>query len=193
MPQAAVLLMDLQCDFLDRKKGRMPVDEPGALAVIRTANQVLSKQILTDALPVLVMNQFPPTAWLANFFRHGAAVSASAGAEFDPRILRSSSELVVAKSHSSAFSNPMLERFLQSHRVKELYVLGVFAEGCVRATVVEAVKRGFTVHVIADAVASNATWKKAFALWAMARAGAEILPSLVPPGAVTRGPATAGL
>jgi nicotinamidase-related amidase len=58
-------------------------------------------------------------------------------------------------------------------------VLGVFAEGCVRSTVVEAVKRGYTVHVIANAVASNAAWKKRFALWAMKRAGADIMSSVL--------------
>ena len=47
---------------------------------------------------------------------------------------------------------------------------GVYAEGCFRASVVQAIKRGYSVIVIAHAVSSNAKWKKAFALWAMARA-----------------------
>ena len=51
---------------------------------------------------------------------------------------------------------------------------GVCAEGCVRASVEQAIKRGYSVIVIviviAHAVTSNAKWKKAFALWAMARA-----------------------
>jgi nicotinamidase-related amidase len=72
---------------------------------------------------------------------------------------------------------PALERYLHAHGVQDLYVLGVFAEGCVRSTVVEAVKRGYTVYVIANAVATNARWKKAFALWAMARTGAKVLPN----------------
>jgi nicotinamidase-related amidase len=179
MPQAAVLLMDLQRDFLDRRGGRMPVDGQGAQAVIRVANDVLSRRILADALPVLVKNQFPAAARVANFFRNGAAVCGTVGAELDLRLVRSGSEMVITKSSPSTFSNPELERYLCAHGVEELYVLGVFAEGCVRSTVVEAVKRGYTVHVVADAVASNAAWKKSFALWAMARAGAEILPSVV--------------
>ena len=68
---------------------------------------------------------------------------------------------------------------LRAHGVQDVYVLGVFAEGCVRSTVVDVVKRGYTVHAIADAVASNAAWKKAFALWAMDRAEAEILTRVV--------------
>ena len=49
---------------------------------------------------------------------------------------------------------------------------GVDAEGCVRASVEQAIKRGYSVIVIviAHAVTSNAKCKKAFALWAIARA-----------------------
>jgi nicotinamidase-related amidase len=193
VPKYAVLLVDLQRDFLDRGRGRMPVGASGAKAVLRVANDVLSQRTLVGALPILVMNQFPSTARLANFFRKGAAIIGSAGAELDGRLERSGSEQVFTKALPSAFSNPELERYLRANGVQDLYVLGVFAEGCVRSTALEAVKRGYTVHVIADAVASNAAWKKTFALWAMARAGAEILPSVVSPGAATERPTTASL
>lgn len=167
----------------------MPVDEQGAQAVIRVANQVLSGRILAGTLPILVKNQFPATARVGNFFRRGAAICGTTGAELDRRLVRSGSELVITKSSPSAFSNPELGRYLFNHGIKDIYVLGVFAEGCVRATAVDAVKHGYTVHVIADAVASNAAYKKAFALWAMARAGAEILPSVISPGRPVKRPA----
>jgi nicotinamidase-related amidase len=192
MPESAVLLMDLQRDFLDVAAGRMPVDASGAGAVLRVANDVLSKRSLAYALPILVLNQFPPSARIANFFRKGAAIAGSAGAELDGRLQRSGSERLITKASPSAFSNPELEPLLGAHGVKHLYVLGVFAEGCVRATVVDAVQRGYTVHVIAEAVASNAAWKKAVALWAMARAGADILPSLVAPGRPAPRPVAVG-
>jgi nicotinamidase-related amidase len=192
MPQSAVLLMDLQRDFLDRATGRMPVAESSAQAVLRVANDVLAKRILADALPILVVNQFPAGAPIANFFRRGAAIAGSIGAELDGRLERSGSEKVITKASPSAFSNPELERYLRANGVQDIYVLGVFAEGCVRSTAVDAVKRGYTVHVIANAVASNAAWKKAFALWAMARAGAEILPGVVAPGSPTERPAADG-
>jgi nicotinamidase-related amidase len=176
MTQAAVLLMDLQRDFLDGKLGRLPVDEPGARAVIQVANEVLSGRILATGLPILVTNQYPANASLGNFFRHGAAVCGTTGAEFDPRLWRSGSERVIIKSSPSAFTNPELERSLRAHGVRDLFVLGVFAEGCVRSTVLAALQRGYRVYVLADAVASNAAWKKSFALWSMARAGAHVLP-----------------
>lgn len=178
MPTSAVLLMDLQRDFLNREIGRMPVDEPGAEAVLHAANKVLSKSVLAGALPVLVTNQFPATARVGNFFRKGAAIAGSAGAELDARLAHTGQVKLIAKASPSAFSNPELQQYLHAHGVKELYVLGVFAEGCVRSTVADAIKRGYTVHVIEAAVASNAAWKKRFAMWAMKRAGAQIMPNV---------------
>ena len=152
--------------------------ERGAVAVLHAANEVLSKRALAEALPILVLNRFPPAASIGNFFRKGAAVAGSVGAELDVRLENAGSAKVIAKSSPSAFSNPELQQYLHGQGVDELYILGVFAEGCVRSTVVEAVKRGYTVHVIVDAVATDASWKKRFALWAMKRAGAKLVASL---------------
>ena len=81
MHESAVLLMDLQRDFLDFAAGRMPVDESGGQAALRVANDVLARRSLADALPILVLNQFPAGARIANFFRNGAAIAGSVGAE----------------------------------------------------------------------------------------------------------------
>ncbi|MBF0480725.1 MAG: isochorismatase family protein [Desulfovibrionaceae bacterium] len=175
MPESAVLLVDLQRDFLDCKGGRLPVDRLGAEAAIRAANEVLSRRVLAGALPVFVVNEFSPGARVANFFRNNAAVAGGAGAMIDPRIERVWTARCFSKAAPSAFSNPGLEAYLRAEGVKKLHVLGVFAEGCVRATAIDAVRLGFAVVVHARAVASNARWKKRFALWAMRRAGAAIV------------------
>jgi nicotinamidase/pyrazinamidase len=174
----AVLLVDLQRDFLDSKEGRMPVTEAGAMAVLEAANDVLAGRVLPRALRVLVLNQFPRTARVANFFRRSAAIAGSQGAEPDSRLERLSGATVLSKSRPSAFSNPQLRELLSAHGVQDLCVIGVFAEGCVRSTVAEAVRLGYSVRVAEEAVASNAAWKKSVALWAMKRAGAVIVPSV---------------
>lgn len=178
MSRSAVLLMDLQKDFLDSANGRMPVDRAGAEAVLNAANQVLSKTVLRDPIAVLVLNQFPPSQRLANWFRHGAALAGSDGARPDERLAADRAAKVLAKSRPSAFSNPELDPYLRAQGADELLVLGVFAEGCVRSTVRDALRRGWRVSVPQDAVASDAAWKKRFALWDMRRAGARILPGL---------------
>ena len=178
MPNTAVLLMDLQRDFLGAAGSRMPVDAIGAEAVLRTANAILSKSTLASSIPIIVMNQFPVSNRVANFFRKGAAVVDTAGAELDARVQNVGHAKVITKSMPSAFTNPELDAYLRAQGVRELYVMGVFAEGCVRSTVLDARRRGYPVNVIADAVATNAPWKKRFALWAIKRAGAHLLPTV---------------
>jgi len=165
------LLIDLQTDFLDWEEGRMPVDRIESEEVIKIANEVLAKKILPDALSVFIVSKFPPSACIVNFFRKNAAMVGSPGANIDERILRPGSTAVFEKSKSSAFSNPEVADYLKNRGVKDLYVMGVFAEGCVRATVLDAIKIGFKVHVSENAVATNALWKKPFALLAMNRTG----------------------
>jgi nicotinamidase-related amidase len=173
--RAAVLLLDLQRDFLGGAGARLPVDPDGAAAVLRAANAILAKRMLPAALSVLIVTEFPASARVANYFRKGAAVFGTPGAELDPRVDPVGDVPVFRKSRSSAFTNPDLVRYLQANRVTELYVLGVFAEGCVRATVRDARRRGYPVTVIADAIAADSRWKLRFALWAMRRAGATLV------------------
>ncbi len=175
--RSAALLLDLQHDFLGAAGSRMPVDPAGAWAVLRAANAVLDGALLPGALRIVVVNEFPPAQRLANFFRRGAAVAGTPGAALDARLHPVGTARLFSKSRSSAFTNPGLEPYLRAERVTELYVLGVFAEGCVRATVADARKFGFPVTVLPDAIATNAAWKLRFALWAMRRAGATLLPT----------------
>lgn len=178
MTRSAVLLMDLQHDFLGAKGSRMPVDAEGAAEIIDTANAILSKEVLPQAIPILIVNQFPISERLANLFRNGAAIAGSPGANLDSRIRNTAQTKIIVKANPSAFRNPEMDRYLQAEGISDLYVMGVFAEGCVRSTVQDAIRRGYNVHVIADSVASNASWKKRLALWAMKRAGASIMPSV---------------
>jgi hypothetical protein len=79
MPNAAILLIDLQKDFLDCEEGCLPVDRIGSEEVIKIANDVLAKKILPEVLPVFIMSKFPPSARIANFFRKNAALVGSPG------------------------------------------------------------------------------------------------------------------
>jgi nicotinamidase-related amidase len=172
--------LDLQWDFLGAAGARLPVDASGSAAVLRTANAILAKRVLAAAIPVLIITEFPAAARLANFVRKGAAIVGTPGADLDPRVGPTDQIPVFRKARSSAFTNPDLERYLQAQGVQELYVLGVFAEGCVRATVRDARRRGYPVTVIVDAIATNARWKLHVALWAMRRAGATLVPTVGP-------------
>ena len=175
MNRTAILLLDLQVDFLDMQHGKMPVDPAGASRVIAAANAVLRGEVLAGALPVLIVNAFPPSATLANFFRRGAAIAGSAGAAIDPRIEVRPDVRCFAKQRSSAFTHPDLEPWLRAEGVTTLWMLGVFSEGCVRATALDARRLGFEVVVPTAAIATDASWKAAFATWSLRRAGVTLL------------------
>lgn len=163
MPRTAILLLDLQVDFLDARTGRMPVGESGAAQVVAAAQAVLSGAVLPGALPVAIVNAFPPSQRMANFFRHHAGIAGTAGAALDPRIVLPSGTPVFAKTQSDAFSNPALHAYLQSQAASLVCVMGVFAEGCVRATARGAKALGYAVSVPLDRIATNADWKLWFA------------------------------
>ena len=185
MPESAALLMDLQVDFLAPSVALMPVDATDADRIVETANAVLAGRTLASSLPVLVINQFPSTDRLANFFRHGAAIAGSIGAQLDDRVLAGPGVRVFSKQRPSAFTNPELDPYLRSNGVKQLYVFGVFAEGCVRATALDAKRHGYSVVVPIDAIGTNSVMKRRFAQWAMRRSGVTLVPSLLAPTPAT--------
>lgn len=178
MPRTAVLLVDLQVDFLDTDRGRMPVSPDGARRVIEAANAVLAGQVLAGALAVLIVNRYPVSAKVANLFRRGAAVVGSAGAAIDPRILGAEDVVTFPKQQASAFTNPELEPYLRREGVDRVWVVGVFAEACVRATALDARRRGFEVTVAAAAMATDAAWKARLAAWALKRGGVTVVETL---------------
>jgi nicotinamidase-related amidase len=183
MPRCAALLLDLQTDFLASSGARMPVGDLEAARVLGAANAVLAGQALAGALPVLVANQFPRSAWLLNLFRNGAAVVGTPGASLDARLKAVPEVRVFPKSSSSAFANPELAPYLKANGVEKVFVLGVYAEGCVRATAIEAVRLGYEVVVPLEAVGTNSEVKRRFAVWAMRRAGVH-MPQGLPKDAV---------
>ena len=63
-------------------------------------------------------------------------------------------EKIITKNHLSAFINPEFERYLRAQGKNKLLIMGGFTHACVRATVLDAIERGFEVTVLKDLVAS---------------------------------------
>lgn len=185
MSTPALVLLDFQVDFLD-PAGRLPIDPAAAEALIRNTQRLIARQTAAGGPLVVVANAFGRRDAIGNWFRRGAAVEGSPGARLDARLQVPAGAVHFAKSRSSAFTQPDLEPFLRARGVTALCLCGVFAEGCVRATAIDALKRGFEVHVPADLVASNAAWKTRWALRSMRRQGAHIDPAIGPPSPAER-------
>jgi len=171
--KTALLLIDLQIDFLS-DKGRMPVGTANADRVIMTANQMI--QFCEERRwPVIVIyNQFKKTDILANFFRNRAALEGSEGGNMDPRI-RVREGLFFSKSKSSAFTNPDLSGCLKEMGIEQVVICGVYAEGCVRATALDALRANLGTTLISDGVASNRKSKLKWALSHMQKRGIQVM------------------
>jgi len=173
METTALLLIDLQRDFLETG-GRMPVNTETAESLIATANRLIRHAERQDWHIIFVKNEFRKSDWLGNFFRRYAAIEGSSGADLDPRIIIPAISMALLKAEPNAFSNPDLTKMLHDSNVSNIVAVGVMAEGCVRATVVAALKRGYSVTVAADGVASTRDFLRRFGIKRMLTAGAQI-------------------
>ena len=89
-------------------------------------------------------------------------VQNSPGAEFHPQLETSRIQQVFLKGTGnkddgySAFeaTNADLGNYLKSNAVTELYVTGLATDYCVKASALDAVKKGFKTYVVEDAVAA---------------------------------------
>jgi len=167
-----VLALDLQRDFLE-DDGRMPIARaqvPGLLAV---TNAVTAAAAEHGVKVIYISNEFPRSQCLANFFRRGAAIAGSPGGEIDPRVVRRSS-MYVSKAEGNAFSNPALGAFLRVGGADEVIVLGLFAGACVAATTRGAMRAGYRVTLVRDAIGAASDWARDRALAKLQRAGAQV-------------------
>lgn len=117
-------------------------------------------------------------ATIANVFRCGAALAGSSGANLDPRIHAATNIRIFPKQHANAFTNQDLEPYLREQGINKLWVVGVFAEGCVRTTALAARRLGFDVVVPEAEIATNARWKGALASGVLRSGDVTVVPTL---------------
>jgi maleamate amidohydrolase len=174
-PQVALLVIDLQKDFLERR-GRLPVAEAQVTPLLSATNRLVEKAGPLGVEVVYVENHFRRGDVLGNWLRHGAAVEDDAGAAPDPRVRRVDGHRF-AKAQGDAFSNPDLDAYLRSRSIDHLVLAGVFADACIRLTAEGAMNRGYKVNVVSDAVAAATDGRRDRALEALRREGAELTDS----------------
>ncbi len=170
----ALLLIDLQIDFLS-DTGRMPVGTANADRVIMTVNRLI-KLFEERHWPIIfIYNQFRKADVIANFFRNYAAIEGSEGGNIDPRVISHDGFFFFAKARNSAFSNPELTGQLKKMGIGHVVICGVYAEGCVRATALDAQRTNLNTTLISDGVASNRNFKFKWALSQMQKKGIRIV------------------
>ncbi|MDX1690061.1 MAG: isochorismatase family protein [Acidimicrobiia bacterium] len=86
---------------------------------------------------------------------HTKTLDEAEGSRIVEEIAPRPDELVLDKSYASAFYGTPLVNYLVGLKIDTLVMTGVSTSGCVRATAVDGVTRGFNVAVVADATADR--------------------------------------
>ena len=75
------------------------------------------------------------------------------GAELVPE-LRIVSDHIFVKTKANALTSEKFSEFIRSKDIREFYITGADATGCVKSTCFNMAKAGYAVHVISDCVTS---------------------------------------
>ena len=161
----ALLIVDVQNDFCPG--GALPVEEGDA--VVAPLNRLAERAPFVVATrdwhppghgsfsgvevdPARWRGADPPSIWPVH------CVQGTPGAELHPGLRRDLIDVVVDKGqdpHSqgySAFDESGLADLLRAHGVKRLAIGGLTTDYCVRTSVLDALREGFEVTVVEDAV-----------------------------------------
>ncbi|WP_297500223.1 nicotinamidase [Thermococcus sp.] len=178
MPEEALMVVDMQRDFMPG--GALPV--PGGDRIIPKCNEYILEFHRKGALIVATRDWHPPNH--ISFRERGGpwprhCVQNTPGAEFvvelpeDAVIISKATE--PDKEAYSGFEGTNLAEILKRNGVKRVYICGVATEYCVRATALDAVKHGFEVYLLSDAVKGIKPGDEGRALEEMEKAGVKIL------------------
>lgn len=168
----ALLVIDCQRDYLEAN-GRMPVAQDQAEPMIKNVNNLIAA-MHNQAIPVIYTeNEFPPWDFFGNLSRNYAASRYTAGQTFDTR-LNDTAGIYLTKHRPDAFTNDQMQSHLGIINVSNLVLSGVFAEKSVLDTAEAALKMGYHVTVISDAVAGASDAERDKALNEMKAAGADV-------------------
>ena len=148
-----LLIVDVQNDFCPG----------GALAVSEGDNVVpVINQVMDKFTFVVASKDWHPKASV--HFRHWPphCVQNTNGAEFHPQLLSKKIQQVFLKGTRdkddgySAFeaTNLDLNEYLISKGITELYITGLATDYCIKASAIDAAKKGFRVFVVTNAVSA---------------------------------------
>ena len=158
----ALVMVDMQRDFCPG--GALAVSSGDA--IVPVVNRYLQRFAAARAPVFLTRDWHPPVT--RHFQAHGGiwpphCVQGTQGAEFHPALASPTGTVVVSKGmdpDQDAYSGFQAEddagrplpAVLAERGVRRLYVGGLATDYCVRATVLDAVREGFEVVVLGDAI-----------------------------------------
>lgn len=161
--KGVLIIVDVQNDFCPG--GALPVARGDE--VVAPLNQLIEAVIKTGQ-PIVYSRDWHPVT-TCHFKQYGGlwpahCVQYTEGAKFHPALKVPQDAIIVSKGMDnrddgySAFEGKILtdgdktlEQYLQEYGATDLYIGGLATDYCVKATVLDARKLGFRVHLLLDA------------------------------------------
>ena len=154
--RSALVIVDIQLDFC--AGGAIPV--PNGDSVVPVLNKYLKLFLSAGALIVATRDWHPANH--SSFKSNGGVwpahcVMNTKGARFHPDLSLPRDIIVVSKgefpddSSYSNFERTSLLSNLRDRKTENVYIGGLATDYCVRATVIDSVKLGFTTYLLSDA------------------------------------------
>lgn len=146
-PQAALLVIDIQEATTGAVSDNTYYQDKSAVLIQRV--NLLAEIFHKSGKPVIYVRSVinnPLLNLLNSSYARG-----SLGAQFDKR-LQYTSGIEVIKKRSDSFINTNLDSILHSHQVNEIYITGLDAAHCVKATTQAALNRNYRVCIVKEAV-----------------------------------------
>lgn len=153
---SALIIVDIQTDFCPR--GALPVKDGDK--VIPLLNSYIKKFVEKGA-PIFTTRDWHPVNHISFKGRGGVwpphCIQNTWGAKFHPELKLPRDATIISKAESpdqeaySGFQGTALAKTLRNMSVTRVYVGGLATDYCVKNTVLDALKEGFTVFLLIDA------------------------------------------
>jgi len=168
----ALMLIGYQADYLDAN-GRLPVAHDQVTPMIQATDAIVDAARKNAVGVFYIRDEASPFDFLSNHYRNEATPRLWDGSQFDEQ-----ADVFAGpdfnKDRRDAFSNSKLEPWLNEQNVGRLVVGGVYVERSVLATVKTALRLGYKVTVVSDAVAGASDSWRDQALKKLKEAGANL-------------------
>lgn len=176
MTRAALVLVDLQRDFLEREDLEPPAEElASAVALFLGAARALGLPVAHVQTLVRADSSDRMPHWVAAGYC--GCVAGTEGALPPAALAPAAGETVIHKRYFSAFGDAALTEFLTAEAIDTVVLAGVHLHGCVRATAFDAYERGYRVWIADDLVGSYDPLQAAAARAYLAGRAATLLPA----------------
>ena len=174
----ALIIVDMQKDFMPG--GALPV--PDGDRIIPKVEEYIKKFKKRGALIIATRDWHPPNH--ISFREQGGpwpkhCIQNTEGAEFVVKLPEDA--IIISKADKpdkeaySGFEGTNLAEILKERGIKKVYICGVATEYCVKATALDAIKHGFEVYILKDAIKGINPEDEKKALKELEEKGAKII------------------